>query len=212
MNRLRQTLPLANKQETMVSIRDCERVMVESKDDLAIFSCGDEDLDDFFAHDAYLYDKQLLGKTYYFTIKGSNKIVGAFTVSNDSIKASLISKSIRNKIQRNIPNSKRTRSYPAVLIGRIGVANDMRGNNLGTQIVEYIKLWFTRHNNKSGCRYVVVDAYNVPNVLSFYEKNEFKYLYATEQEERDTFGLAEGEHLNSRMMYFDLIGYSSYND
>ena len=71
-----------------------------------------------------------------------------------------------------------------------------------------IKYWFTRRTNKSGCRYVVVDAYNTSSVLSFYEKNEFKYLYTTEEEERETFGLAEGEHLNSRMMYFDLIGYS----
>ncbi|MCF0205849.1 MAG: N-acetyltransferase, partial [Bacteroidales bacterium] len=112
------------------------------------------------------------------------------------------------KLQRKIPNTKRTRSYPAVLIGRIGVASDIRGNDIGSQIVEYIKYWFTRHTNKSGCRYVVVDAYNTEGVLSFYERNEFRYLYATEEEERETFGLAEGEHLNSRMMYFDLIGYS----
>ena len=192
----------------MVNIRDCERVMVESSSDLAQFSCGDEDLDDFFANDAYLYDKQLLGKTYYFAMKGNGKIVGAFTVANDSIKASLISTTIRNKLQRKIPNTKRTRSYPAVLIGRIGVASDMRGNNIGSQIVEYIKYWFTRRTNKSGCRYVVVDAYNSQGVLSFYEKNDFKFLYSTEEEERETFGLAEGEHLNSRMMYFDLIGYT----
>ena len=192
----------------MVNIRDCERVMVESSSDLAQFSCGDEDLDDFFANDAYLYDKQLLGKTYYFAMKGNGKIVGAFTVANDSIKASLISTTIRNKLQRKIPNTKRTRSYPAVLIGRIGVASDMRGNNIGSQIVEYIKYWFTRRTNKSGCRYVVVDAYNSQGVLSFYEKNDFKFLYSTEEEERETFGLAKGEHLNSRMMYFDLIGYT----
>ena len=196
----------------MINIRDCERVMVESPSDLAQFSCGDEDLDDFFANDAYLYDKQLLGKTYYFAMKGSEKIVGAFTVANDSIKASLISTSIRNKLQRKIPNTKRTRSYPAVLIGRIGVASDLKGNNIGSQIVEYIKFWFTRNTNKSGCRYVVVDAYNTKGVLSFYERNEFKYLYATEEEERETFGLAEGEHLNSRMMYFDLIGYSDLSN
>lgn len=192
----------------MVNIRDCERVMVESSSDLAQFSCGDEDLDDFFANDAYLYDKQLLGKTYYFAMKGNGKIVGAFTVANDSIKASLISTTIRNKLQRKIPDTKRTRSYPAVLIGRIGVASDMRGNNIGSQIVEYIKYWFTRRTNKSGCRYVVVDAYNSQGVLSFYEKNDFKFLYSTEEEERETFGLAKGEHLNSRMMYFDLIGYT----
>ena len=189
-------------------VENCNLYKVESTDDLTSFTCGDEDLDDFFAHDAYLYDRQLLGKTYYFETQNTGVIVGAFSVSNDSIKASLISKSIRNKLHRKIPNSKRTRSYPAVLIGRIGVANNLRGYHVGSQIVEYIKFWFTRNDNKSGCRFVVVDAYNKQNVLSFYEKNGFKYLYATEEEERVTFGLAEGEHLNSRMMYFDLIGYA----
>ena len=28
------------------------------------FSCGDEDLDEFFSHDVFLYEEELLGKTY----------------------------------------------------------------------------------------------------------------------------------------------------
>ena len=187
----------------------CTLVRVDCKDDLQGFVCGDEDLDDFFANDAYLYSKQLLGKTYFFVAEGvTPMIIGAFTVANDSIKASLISKSTRNKLQRKIPNSKRTRSYPAVLIGRLGVSAELRGRDVGSEIIRYIKSWFANVNNKSGCRYVVVDAYNNASVLSFYEKNGFKYLYSSEEEECETFGLGEGEHLNSRMMYFDLIGCS----
>lgn len=181
-------------------------VRINSPADLTRFFCGDEDLDDFFTHDAYLYAKQLLGKTYFFATKEeSPEIVAAFTVSNDSIKASLISKSLRNKLQRKIPNSKRTRSYPAILIGRLGVSHKMRGNDMGGQIVSYIKYWFSDENNKSGCRFVVVDAYNQPSVLHFYEKNGFKYLYLSEEEEREIFNIGEEEPLNSRMMYFDLI-------
>lgn len=76
---------------------------------------------------------------------------------------------------------------------------------MGGQIVSYIKYWFSDENNKSGCRFVVVDAYNQPSVLHFYEKNGFKYLYLSEEEEREIFNIGEGEPLNSRMMYFDLI-------
>ena len=166
-------------------------------------------MDDFFVNDAYLYSKQLLGKTYFFISNDDDhKIVGAFTVANDSIKASLISSSTRNKLQRKIPNSKRTRSYPAVLIGRLGVASSMRGLNIGSDMLDYIKEIFSDENNRTGCRYVVVDAYNNPEVLAFYEKNEFRYLYSTEAEERETFGLGDDERLNSRMMYFDLIAYA----
>ena len=190
------------------NLGDCSIAKICTADDLSSFRCGDEDLDDFFVNDAYLYSKQLLGKTYFFiTNDESHKIVGAYTVANDSIKASLISKSTRNKLQRKIPNAKRTRSYPAVLIGRLGVSLTMRGMNIGSDILDYIKEIFSDDSNRTGCRYIVVDAYNRPDVLSFYEKNEFKYLYASEKEERDTFGMTENEHLNSRMMYFDLIGY-----
>ena len=191
------------------SLDDCSIAKVCSASDLASFRCGDDDLDDFFANEAYLYSKQLLGKTYFFISNDdSHKIVGAFTVANDSIKASLISKSTRNKLQRSIPNAKRTRSYPAVLIGRLGVASGLRGLNIGSDMLDYIKEVFSDDNNRTGCRYVVVDAYNNPDVLAFYEKNDFRYLYPTEAEERETFGLTDGEHLNSRMMYFDLITYT----
>ena len=157
---------MQNKERNL-HIFDCDMYMVESIYDLTNFSCDNEDLDEFFTKDAYLYDTQLLGKTYYFETKDTHQIVGAFTVANDSIKASLISRSIRNKLNRKIPNAKRTRSYPAVLIGRLGISSELRGSGLGSQIVDYIKRWFTQHNNKSGCRYIVVDAYNRTDVLSF---------------------------------------------
>ena len=50
--------------------------------------------------------------------------------------------------------------------------------------MNFIKTWFVQEDNKTGCRFLVVDAYNQPKVLSFYERNKFKYLYATEELER----------------------------
>ena len=51
------------------------------------FSCGNEDLDDFFAHDATRYAHFLMGKTYCFRlVDDPRRIVCAFTVSNDSIR------------------------------------------------------------------------------------------------------------------------------
>lgn len=136
---------------------------VTAQGELESFSCGDDDLDDFFHNDASLYAEQLLGKTYYFATEGNDpQIVCAFTLANDSIKAALIPNSSRNKIQRKIPNSKRTRSYPAVLIGRLGVSKEFQGKNIsvGSQVIEFIASWFIHPNNKTGCRFIVVDAYN----------------------------------------------------
>lgn len=190
--------------ETFNLNEECIRVSAEPNMKYH-FTCGDADLDEFFNQDAWLYADQLLGKTYYFMTYDEPNIVAAFTVANDSIKAALISKSLRNKVQRNIPNAKRTRNYPAILIARLGVSTHMRGLHIGSQVIDYIKYWFIDEENKSGCRFIVVDAYNQPEVLHFYEENGFKLLYATEEEERETFSIKEGEPLHSRMMYFDLI-------
>lgn len=148
----------------------------------------------------------MLGKTYYFITKEDKpSIVAAFTVANDSIKAALVSRSLRNKIQRNIPNSKRTRSYPAILLARLGVSSNFQHLHVGRQVVDYVKQWFSLSDNKSGCRFLVVDAYNRPEIIRFYTNNGFKLLYSTEEEERETFSIRESEQLHSRMMYYDLI-------
>ena len=172
--------------------------LVTAQRELESFSCGDDDLDDFFHNDASLYSEQLLGKTYYFATEGNDpQIVCAFTLTNDSIKAALI------------PNSKRTRSYPAFLIGRLGVSKDFQGKNIsiGLQVIEFIASWFVHPNNKTGCRFIVVDAYNKSKILHFYEKNSFRYLYSTEELEKEANNIPLEDKLSSRMMYLDLLRY-----
>ncbi len=189
---------------------DCVMYPVDETTDLSSFTCGDADLDDFFHNEAHLYAEQLLGKSYYFSTVGDNpQIVSVFTLANDSVKAALIPNSSRNKIQRKIPNSKRTRSYPAVLIGRLGVSVDFQGKDfsIGSQVIDYITSWFIHPENKTGCRFVVVDAYNTCSVLHFYEKNSFSFLYASENLEKEANHIPQTESLDSRMMYRDMIDY-----
>lgn len=56
----------------------------------------------------------------------------------------------------------------------------------------FIKNWFAAEN-KTGCRFLLVDAYNKPEIISFYQKNDF-VLLTEKDEDRKT-----------RSMYFDLI-------
>lgn len=173
----------------------------------ATFSCGDRDLDEFFLEDAFLYDSELLGKTYaWINLSDPTNILGLITLANDSVKARFIARSARNRLQRGITNAKRGINYPAVLIGRLAVASYYRGRgyNIGTQILDFIKGWFRSVDNKTGCRFIVVDAYNNPKTIHFYEKNGFKLLYKSEEEERDFLELEDGELLETRFMFFDL--------
>jgi len=110
--------------------------------------------------------------------------------------------------QRNINNAKRGhRTYPAVLIGCLGVNIMFRGEQfkVGSQLMTFIKNWFRDAENKTGCRFIIVDAYNEPAVLDYYTKrNGFKYLHNIEDDEKSFYGIPEDESLRTRMLFFDL--------
>lgn len=171
------------------------------------FSCNDHDLDDFFSKDALFYDVELIGKTYaWVDASDPKRILGLITLANDSVKTNTLATSARNRLQRSVSNAKRGINFPAVLIGRLGVASMYQGKgmNIGSQIIDYVKDWFRSSDNKTGCRFIVVDAYNNERTLRFYERNGFKTLYKTEQEERDFLNLRDDEPLEKRFMFFDL--------
>ena len=71
--------------------------------------------------------------------------------------------------------------------------------------MDFIKTLF-RLNNRTGCRFLIVDAKNRPEALNYYEKNGFKYLIEDEKLEAKYVGIGVGHlPLNTRLMYFDLL-------
>lgn len=171
------------------------------------FSCGDSDLDDFFREDVFLYEEELLGKTYCWINKNNKRqIVAIATLAYDGIKTFTLDNSSRNAIQRKIPQQKRHRSYPAVLIGRLGVSKAFQGLglNVGSQLMDALKYWFVDENNKAACRYMLVYAYNTESTIHYYLKNGFKPLYKTEHSEKEAFNIPDDESLRSRILYYDL--------
>lgn len=170
------------------------------------FDCGLPDLNDFFKNDVQNYSNELLGKSYCFRLDENPKIiVCAFTISNDSIKTNFLPNNRRKKVSEIIPREKQFRSYPAVLIGRLGVNKSYKGNGLGKELMDFIKSWFIESNNKTGCRFVVVDSYNEKGPIDYYSRNGFIPLFSTEAQEREYTGVQEGKPLKTRLMYFDLI-------
>jgi len=179
------------------------------------FICENQDLNDFFANDAVLYSKHLLGKTYMFCLKENPRvIVAAFTLSNDSIR-------MTNKLNEESKNDflkfanlekKRLRRYPAILIGRLATNRDFAGKGIGTAVMDFIK-YRLRYNNKSGCRFIIVDAYNSDSTLHYYQKNDFKFLVEDERLEAKYMGIGMGKlPLNTRLMYFDLLNMQAIDE
>jgi GNAT superfamily N-acetyltransferase len=172
------------------------------------FSCGNSDLDDFFKNDATRYAHFLMGKTYCFRLNNDpSKIVCSFTISNDSIRIYDLPRSRRDYMKSLTNHEKPLRRYPGVLIGRLGVSNDFSGQGIGSETLQFIKGWFFSSSNKTGCRFVIVDAVNEPQVISFYQKNGFHSLFSSEEQEFLYTGGRKGQpvELSTRLMYFDLL-------
>ena len=170
------------------------------------FTCGNEDLDDFFQNDSIAYAEDLFGKTYCFRMKENVKeLLCAFTVSNASIFTMLLPNARKKRVAKNVSYVKRDLIYPAVLIGRLGISIKYQKHHIGTELMNFIKSWFVDSSNKTGCRYLIVDAYNSEIPLTFYKKNGFDFIFSTEEQEKDYRKIVSDEPLRTRLMFFDLI-------
>jgi GNAT superfamily N-acetyltransferase len=162
------------------------------------FDCGDSDLNDYFLVDSVKACKDLVAVTY--VLREGDQVIAYYCVSNDAIRSDLSSVSAFKKLQKHIINrEKRYSSLPAVKIGRLGVSKGYAGQSIGSQLMSAIKYDFT-NGNKTGCRFIIVDAYNDPKVIGFYEKNEFKFLSG------------QDVHKDTRLMFFDLIQYANASE
>ena len=111
----------------------------------------------------------------------------------------------KKKVGKHVPHIKQDLIYPAVLIGRLGISTKFQHLHIGTEVLDFIKSWFVEPYNKTGCRYLVVDAYNEDVPVAFYKKNGFDFMFSTEEQEKSYRGIVSDKPLKTRLMYFDLI-------
>lgn len=134
-------------------------------------------------------------------------MVCAFTVSNDSIRIYDLPRGRKDYMKSLTHHEKPLRRYPGVLIGRLGVGTDFARKGIGSEVLDFIKGWFLSRSNKTGCRFVIVDAVNSDEVISFYQKNGFQPLFSSEKQEA-AYTLGKGmsdNFLPTRLLYFDLL-------
>ena len=144
-------------------------------------------MNDFLFNDSKSYLEKLLAVTYI--LEDQNSTIAFFSLLNDKVTVEDVDSGNQWKKLFRRPTGKDFRSHPAVKLGRLAVSNAFKGNGIGTIILDYIKELFIT-NNRTGCRYLTVDAYGAS--LKFYENNGFRYL-TTKDEKSDT-----------RLMYYDL--------
>lgn len=202
----------------LLSNCDLSLLTQEVVDSCHPFTCGtDDDMDEFFRKDALDYTQFLMGKSYCFRFKDdAQTIVACFTVSNDSIRIYDLPSSRRNAMWKITHREKMLTRYPGVLIGRLAVAAQFSGRGIGSAVLRFIKIWFLDEDNKTGCRFAIVDAKNEPEVLRIYEKNKFIPLFPREIDEdiytkppkddaERTERLQHPRKLRTRLMFCDLL-------
>ena len=159
------------------------------------FDCGDNDLNNFllesslYTPNATVFDKELLASTYIIEDTNSHRTIAYFSILHDKIERKFVNPTLWNRLSRRIPNAKRHSSYPALKIGRIAVSVNMKGHNIGTKIIDFVKTIYLSERT-AGCRFVTVDAYRASE--PFYQKCNFEYLVSPSPEDE------------TALMYFDL--------
>lgn len=165
---------------------------LQANEVISSFNCGDEDLNDFILNDATVYKEALLAITYIVENKADNKVYGYFSLANDRVgMTDFPDKTEFNRFRKHkFVNEKRLKSYPATKICRLGISENLKGQNIGTYLIDYIKtLCFVE--NRSGCRFLTVDAYS--EAINFYIKNKFSRLCSNNEDDRRT-----------QLLFFDL--------
>lgn len=191
------------------------KMTLESMASCQSYLCSrDKQINKFFHEEYSDYEYQMLGKSYCFVSREEQKVVAAFTIANSSLRVDDIPKSKRNKLNRKIPFSKQRSQYPAVLVAQLAVFDGFEGQNIGKEVLEFIKSWFIDPLNKTGCRYVVVDAVNKPKVLQFYLDNGFDFIFSSDEEEMEYMSKTvsvkdEKVYRKTRLMIFDLMSISA---
>lgn len=167
-----------------------EQIKLTSNTIIKPFKCKEEDLNGFLFDDAKLFQKELLTVTYLLEDKKTQQTVAYFSLLADKIVFNPNEKGKWNKLNREIPNSKRRKSYPAIKIGRLAVDDKYSGKGIGRFLVDRIKYRFAT-DRIIGCRFITVDA--LESAIPFYIKNGFQFLTETDKDE------------DTRLMFFDLI-------
>ena len=189
----------------MINLKmDCEMVILSEEQIISGFDCGNADLNEFFNRDALEYARQMLARTYFFCHNISDAVVCAFSFSASSIKTADLPGSRRKKVKEYVPREKSLKSYPGILIGRLGVSTEFNGQGVGSQLMDVIKD-FCLMRFPDFVRFLLVDAYNEPAVIGFYQKNKFSAVFSTEEQEKETYRQSPSDPLQTRYMFYDMI-------
>lgn len=140
-------------------------IKLDHEMDLSSFSCEDDDLNDFLINDAYVSFIERLSVTYL--LLHDIEIIGFYSLCNDCILRKLLPGD-------DALEGRDYKTYPAIKLARLARKSSCKSKGIGFELFIRALEKSNEISEISGCRFLTVDAYNIPKILSFYEDLGFK--------------------------------------
>lgn len=151
----------------------------EDKAAIQAFSCGCQELDDFFHHEVFLCARY--GYVAAFCAKNNKgEIIALFTLANDAIVLSSTyeKQDFVEEVTEWVNDAYQTifekqSSFPAINIGHLAVRTDYQCKHIGKDILDFVEATFSSYR-AAGCQFITVDSLNNPRTNKFYMSNGFQ--------------------------------------
>src|SRR5271169_1036581 len=143
-------------------------VLLNSDHDLSGFHSAEPELDEFLKEDALENQRNLISVTRLVFLSG--KLVGYFTLINDSIE-------VRSVEECDREESYHFRKYPALKIARLATHSDFERFGVGRSMLRKIFTISITLSHYVGCRIITVDSKH--SAVEFYKKFSFKQAIRT---------------------------------
>jgi len=145
------------------------------------FDCNIKDLNDFLVDDALNQQKESVNVTYLWVSKKNNDLLGYITLCNDSVHLFGEKKEEMKRIGISY------KALPALKICRMAVNKKYAQRKIGTKMVSFAINIALEINKKSGCRFLTLEAKNIPTLkedqkpIHFYKKLGFQVIKERKQ-------------------------------
>jgi GNAT superfamily N-acetyltransferase len=141
---------------------------LEEQDEVALFDCGDEPLNNYLRRHAWAnQQKSFIGVTYVAIDEGAPRtVIGYFTLATASVP--------RESFPKNYVRGLPPYDLPLVLLARLAVDRRFTGKGLGHALISEAFKIALRVADDVGCRCIITDAYR--NRVDWYARYGFVAL------------------------------------
>lgn len=140
--------------------------LLEARHDVEAFSCGEPGLDAYLRNEAR--KSQAAGETQTHVWEGDDgrKILAYFTLMPTAVVEA-------EHVGRKKPKGKAEDPYPVVLIAKLALCEELRGQRLGNDLIQDVLAVIVKAADLIGGRFIIVDAMNNA-VFARYESWDFQ--------------------------------------